>query len=71
MNETHDLLVQEQWRVIDQSSSALIYTVHLQSFGMDDTLCASVGSGVVPATARHGFIQTRLYLGFRIQSFPF
>ena len=38
------LLVQEQWRVIDQSSSGL-YTSALQSFGMDDTLCASVGKG--------------------------
>ena len=51
MKETQDLLVQEQWRVIDQSSSAL-YTSALQSFGMDDTLCASVGAGMVPATAR-------------------
>lgn len=44
MHDTKDLLVQERWRVIDQSVSGL-YISALQSFGMDDTLCASVGSG--------------------------
>ena len=66
----NDLLVQEQWRVIDQSSSGL-YTSALQSFGMDDTLCASVGGGTFQQQREPGFIQIRLCLGFRIQSYPF
>ena len=70
MKETQDLLVQEQWRVIDQSSSAL-YTSALQSFGMDDTLCASVGAGMVLQQQRGpGCIEIRLCSGFRIQSCP-
>ena len=64
------LLVQERWRVIDQSSSGLCNSA-LQSFGMDDTLCASVGKGEAPPQPDDGFIQTRLYLVSKIQSFPF
>ena len=70
MKKTHDLLVQEQWRVIDQSSSAL-YTSALQSFGMDDTLCASVGAGMVPATARAWVHQNTIVLGIQDSKLPF
>ena len=70
MKETHDLLVQEQWRVIDQSVSAL-YTSALQSFGMDDTLCASVGAGMVPATARAWVHQNTIVLGIQDTKLPF
>src|SRR3954447_21937148 len=70
MKETHDLLVQEQWRVIDQSMSAL-YTSALQSFGMDDTLCASVGAGMVPATARAWVHQNTIVLGIQDSKLPF
>jgi octanoyl-[GcvH]:protein N-octanoyltransferase len=70
MKQTHDLLVQEQWRVIDQSMSAL-YTSALQSFGMDDTLCASVGAGMVPATARAWVHQNTIVLGIQDSKLPF
>jgi octanoyl-[GcvH]:protein N-octanoyltransferase len=70
MNEIHDLLVQEQWRVIDQSLSAL-YTSALQSFGMDDTLCASVGAGMVPATARAWVHRNTIVLGIQDSKLPF
>ncbi len=70
MTETHDLLVQEQWRVIDQSLSAL-YTSALQSFGMDDTLCASVGAGMVPATARAWVHRNTIVLGIQDTKLPF
>jgi octanoyl-[GcvH]:protein N-octanoyltransferase len=70
MKQTHDLLVQEQWRVIDQSLSAL-YTSALQSFGMDDTLCASVGAGLVPATARTWVHRNTIVLGIQDTKLPF
>jgi octanoyl-[GcvH]:protein N-octanoyltransferase len=45
------LLHQPQWRIIDQSSVGMHFQA-IQSFGTDDTLCASVGTGKAPATAR-------------------
>ena len=45
------LLKQERWRIIDHSQSGL-HTRAIQSFAIDDTLCASVGSGYSPVTAR-------------------
>ena len=45
------LLRQPQWRIIDQSAVGIHFQA-LQSFGTDDTLCASVGTGEAPATAR-------------------
>ena len=38
------LLHQPQWRIIDQSAVGIHFQA-LQSFGTDDTLCASVGTG--------------------------
>ncbi|MCQ6274567.1 lipoate--protein ligase family protein [Bacillus sp. V3B] len=70
MKKTYDLLVQERWRVIDQSVSGL-YTSALQSFGMDDTLCASVGSGDVPATARAWVHQQTIVLGIQDTKLPY
>ena len=45
------LLKQERWRIIDHSQSGL-HIRAIQSFAIDDTLCASVGSGNSPVTAR-------------------
>ena len=45
------LLKQERWRIIDHSQSGL-HTRAIQSFAIDDTICASVGSGNSPVTAR-------------------
>jgi len=70
MHDTKDLLVQERWRVIDQSVSGL-YISALQSFGMDDTLCASVGSGEAPATARSWVHQPTVVLGIQDTKLPF
>lgn len=70
MKKTNDLLVQERWRVIDQSVSGL-YTSALQSFGMDDTLCASVGSGDVPATARAWVHHSTIVLGIQDTKLPY
>ena len=70
MKESEDLLVQEKWRVIDQSLSAL-YTSALQSFGMDDTLCASVGAGLVPATARAWVHRHTIVLGIQDTKLPY
>lgn len=70
MYDTKDLIVQERWRVIDQSVSGL-YISALQSFGMDDTLCASVGSGEAPATARAWVHQRTVVLGIQDTKLPF
>ena len=44
MRETNSLLVQREWRVIDQSAIGPQFHA-LESFAMDDTLCALVGAG--------------------------
>ncbi|WP_071393236.1 lipoate--protein ligase family protein [Bacillus tuaregi] len=70
MKDTKDLLVQERWRVIDQSVSGL-YISALQSFGMDDTLCTSVGAGTAPASARAWVHQRTVVLGIQDTKLPF
>src|SRR4051794_4530393 len=70
METKNDLLVQERWRVIDQSSAGL-YSSALQSFGMDDTLCTSVGQGLAPATARSWVHQKTIVLGIQDTRLPF
>lgn len=64
------LLMQETWRVIDQSVSGL-YISAMQSFGIDDTLCASVGSGTAPATARAWVHRDTIVLGIQDTKLPF
>ncbi|AJD92417.1 octanoyltransferase [Jeotgalibacillus malaysiensis] len=56
------LLKQPVWRVIDQSSLGPSFEA-LQSFAMDDTLCASSGSGEAPATARSWVHHRTIVLG--------
>ena len=56
--------------MIDQSSSGL-YNSALQSFGMDDTLCASVGKGGAPATARSWVHTNTIVLGIQDTKLPF
>ncbi|MEH7180735.1 lipoate--protein ligase family protein [Neobacillus vireti] len=64
------LLQQHEWRIIDQSS--LGSQLHaLQSFGTDDTLCASVGSGQAPATARTWVHHNTIVLGIQDTKLPF
>lgn len=69
MEDLLDLLKQDDWRIIDQSVSAL-YISALQSFGMDDTLCASVGGGLAPATARSWVHDKTVVLGIQDTKLP-
>ncbi|TKC16877.1 lipoate--protein ligase family protein [Robertmurraya kyonggiensis] len=64
MNVGQNLLVQKVWRVIDQSVVGL-HVSALQSFGTDDSLCASVGAGLSPATARSWVHQKTIVLGIQ------
>lgn len=70
MNEAQQLLSQDQWRVIDQTALGIHFNA-LQSFGMDDTLCASVGSGKSPATARAWVHLNTVILGIQDTKLPF
>ncbi|WP_057760081.1 lipoate--protein ligase family protein [Cytobacillus praedii] len=65
-----DLLQQEQWRVIDESVLAK-HLPALHSFGIDDTLCASVGGGTAPATARTWVHEKTIVLGIQDTRLPF
>ena len=64
------LLQQPEWRIIDQSSLGSHFHA-LQSFGTDDTLCASVGSGQAPATARTWVHHNTIVLGIQDTKLPF
>lgn len=69
MEEAQKLLMQKEWRVIDQSSIGLHMNA-LQSFGIDDTLCASVGGGLSPATARAWVHRPVVVLGIQDTKLP-
>jgi octanoyl-[GcvH]:protein N-octanoyltransferase len=64
------LLQQPEWRIIDQSALGGYFQA-LQSFGTDDTLCASVGSGQAPATARTWVHHNTIVLGIQDTKLPF
>lgn len=64
------LLRQPKWRIIDQSSVGIHFQA-LQSFGTDDTLCASVGAGEAPATARTWVHHNTVVLGIQDTRLPF
>lgn len=64
------LLSQPQWRIIDQSGLGPNFDA-LQSFAMDDTLCASVGAGKSPATARAWVHHQTIVLGIQDTKLPF
>jgi octanoyl-[GcvH]:protein N-octanoyltransferase len=64
------LLRQPEWRIIDQSAAGSHFQA-LQSFGMDDTLCASVGAGKAPATARTWVHHHTIVLGIQDTKLPF
>ncbi|MEH7818654.1 biotin/lipoate A/B protein ligase family protein [Bacillus velezensis] len=65
-----DLLMQPSWRIIDQSSLGPYFDAK-QSFAMDDTLCASVGKGESPATARSWVHHRTIVLGIQDTRLPF
>ncbi|MCA1032158.1 lipoate--protein ligase family protein [Bacillus timonensis] len=68
--EENTLLQQNQWRYIDQSF--LGQTFHaLQSFAMDDTLCATVGKHHTSAIARTWVHQNTVVLGIQDTKLPY
>lgn len=69
MNEAQNLLIQKRWRLIDQSVVGL-HMSPLQSFGMDDCLCAAVGAGIAPATARAWVHSPTVVLGIQDTKLP-
>lgn len=64
------LLCQPEWRIIDQSSVGPHFSA-IESFGYDDTLCASVGAGKAPATARAWVHHNTVVLGIQDTRLPF
>lgn len=69
MTSMISLLKQEKWRLIDQSTTGL-HVSALHSFGMDDTLCSSVGKGYTPATARTWVHNRTIVLGIQDTKLP-
>jgi octanoyl-[GcvH]:protein N-octanoyltransferase len=65
-----NLLQQAEWRIFDQSSLGPYFHA-LQSFGTDDTLCESVGSGTAPSTARSWVHPKTMVLGINDTKLPF
>jgi octanoyl-[GcvH]:protein N-octanoyltransferase len=70
MRETNSLLVQREWRVIDQSAIGPQFHA-LESFAMDDTLCALVGAGRTSAVARAWVHHQTIVLGIQDTKLPF
>ncbi|MED3625001.1 lipoate--protein ligase family protein [Neobacillus thermocopriae] len=64
------LLNQPEWRIIDQSALGSHFHA-LQSFATDDTLCASIGAGKAPATARTWVHHNTIVLGIQDTKLPF
>ena len=63
------LLHQPEWRVMDQSAVGVHFQA-MQSFGTDDTLCNSVGTGKAPATARTWIHHNTIVLGIQDTKLP-
>lgn len=70
MDEALKLLSQDTWRLLDQSAVGPHFHA-LQSFATDDTLCASVGSGVSPAAARAWVHHNTVVLGIQDTKLPY
>lgn len=70
MGETDSLLMQQEWRIIDQSSVGPQFPT-LESFAMDDTFCASVGSGKSAAVARAWVHHRTIVMGIQDTKLPF
>lgn len=70
MRGIDSLLVQREWRVIDQSSVGPQFHA-TESFAMDDTLCALVGAGKTTAVARAWVHHQTVVLGIQDTKLPF
>lgn len=64
------MLVQPNWRVIDQSTLGPAFDAK-QSFAMDDVLCASVGQGLSPCVARSWVHHDSVILGIQDARLPY
>lgn len=69
MKEGLDLLKQENWRFIDQTTVQIAFDA-LQSFATDDTLCRSVGSEVSPPTTRAWVHHDTISMGIQDTKLP-
>ncbi|WP_421382186.1 lipoate--protein ligase family protein [Bacillus salacetis] len=69
LQKNQSLLIQPEWRIIDQSSLGPMFDA-LQSFAIDDTLCTSVGAGNSPATARSWVHHNTIVLGIQDTKLP-
>lgn len=69
MNDPNSLLYQPKWRIIDQSNLGQGFQA-LESFAIDDTLCAVVGSGESPATVRSWVHHDTIVLGIQDTRLP-
>ncbi|WP_453992892.1 lipoate--protein ligase family protein [Bacillus nitroreducens] len=67
---TESLLHQPSWRIIDQSTLGYQFDA-LQSFAIDDTLCAFVGKGESVATARTWVHHQTIVLGIQDTKLPY
>ncbi|MBM6616808.1 lipoate--protein ligase family protein [Bacillus suaedaesalsae] len=63
------LLTQPHWRIIDQSSLGSLFEAK-QSFAIDDTLCASVGSKLSPPVLRSWVHHNTIVLGIQDTRLP-
>ncbi|MBA4537438.1 lipoate--protein ligase family protein [Bacillus aquiflavi] len=70
MEEALKLLRQQQWRIIDQSALGGHFDA-IQSFAIDDTLCASVGGQLSSATARAWVHHDTVVLGIQDTKLPY
>ncbi|RFU62374.1 lipoate--protein ligase family protein [Peribacillus glennii] len=69
MHDIDSLLMQPEWRIIDQTTLGPRFHA-LQSFAMDDTLCASVGAGDSPAAGRAWVHHRTVVLGIQDSKLP-
>ncbi|MBC1358992.1 lipoyl-[GcvH]:protein N-lipoyltransferase [Listeria booriae] len=69
MRDGLDLLKQEQWRFIDQTTVQIAFDA-LQSFATDDTLCRSVGSHMSPPTTRAWVHYNTISMGIQDSKLP-
>lgn len=70
MCATDSLLMQTEWRIMDQSAIGPQFQA-TESFAMDDTLCALVGAGKSPAVARAWVHHRTFVLGIQDTKLPF
>ncbi|ALC82787.1 MULTISPECIES: lipoate--protein ligase family protein [Bacillus] len=69
-NHSIELLIQPEWRIIDQSGMGFHFDAK-ESFAIDDTLCTFVGKGISPATARSWVHHDTIVLGIQDTKLPY